>query len=134
MRQQMHEYGWVEYVTSGDGVEIVWVYGKRNADGTIVPIPVDRTYQQKKDGANVGEMGTIRLCDNFTIHKDANVSLYGGAAVTFTAFAIQNSEVDNVHNGWTLIKDTYPYACGIASPVNPYDSTADPYAPVPVTP
>ena len=50
MREQMLAHGWVEFVRSGDGVEIVWVYGTRDANGVITPIPVNSTTQQVRHG------------------------------------------------------------------------------------
>ena len=133
MRQQMEANGWVEYVQSGDGVEIVWVYGIRQDDGVIVPTPVNpSTVQVRRDGQD-GPAGEIQLCDQFTLHKDAKVSLYGGASVTFTAFAIQVSGIETVTAGWDGIKETFPYDCSIIDPVNPYDSAYGPYDPVPKT-
>lgn len=140
MREQMIANGWVEYVRSGDGVEIVWVYGKRNtANGEITPTPVNsKTEQLKKDGNKVGiPAGDFRLCEHFTIDEHANVSLYGAATVTFTAFAIQDDGfTENDHDltvkTWESIKSSFPYNTGILEPKNPYsnDSSVDPYAPV----
>lgn len=131
MRQQMIDNGWVEYVRSGDGVEIVWVYGTRNkTTGVITPTRVNPTKTQKRGDGSTGPAGEFRLCEEFTIHKDANVSLYDGFSVDFTAFAIQTSGLDTVHKAWTGVKETYPSYCGIADPVNPYKEGADPYAPV----
>lgn len=134
MRQQMEANGWVEYVMSGDGVEIVWVYGTRDtATGVITPKAVNPTTVQTRGDGEKGKPGEIRLCEEFTIHKDANVSLYGAASVNFTAFAIQTAGLDGVKPAWDGIKESYPYDCGIVNPVNPYDNTKDPYAPVPGT-
>ena len=135
MRQQMHDNGWVEFVRSQDGVEIVWVYGTRDeATGVIIPTAVNPTSQQFENA----DAGKFVLCKTFTIAKDAKVDLYGAASVNFTAFAIQTSGVtfeDNTQNNtvktaWEAVKATYPYACGIVNPVNPYDGTQDPYAPI----
>jgi hypothetical protein len=129
----MRANGWVEYVMSGDGVEIVWVYGTRDpVTGEITPTPVNPTTVQTRGNGTQGPAGEIQLCYEFTIHKDANVSLYGAAAVNFTAFAIQTSGLDTVKKAWDGIKQSYPYDCCIVNPVNPYDREAtDPYAPVP---
>ena len=133
MRQQMEKNGWVEFVMSGDGVEIVWVYGTRDPEsGVITPIPVNPTYIQTRGDGTQGPKGEIQLCYEFTIHKDAVVSLYGAAAVNFTAFAIQKSGIDSALEAWEAIKSSYPYDCGIVNPVNPYNgSTTNPYDPVP---
>ncbi|MBE6920832.1 MAG: hypothetical protein E7468_04630 [Ruminococcaceae bacterium] len=140
MREQMIANGWVEYVRSGDGVEIVWVYGTRNTvTGEITPTPVNsKTEQLKKDGTKVGiPAGDFRLCENFTIDEHANVSLYGAATVTFTAFAIQDdgfTETDHALTvkTWESIKSSFPYHTGILEPKNPYsnESNVDAYAPV----
>ena len=134
MRQQMRENGWVEFVMSGDGVEIVWVYGTRDpATGVITPTVVDRTDTQARRDGTTGPAGEFRLCDEFTVYEKADISLYGAASVNFTAFAIQSSAIEaNSEAIWTEIKNTYPYACGIVSPLNPYslDSNVGPYAPV----
>ena len=124
MREQMLAHGWVEFVRSGDGVEIVWVYGERDPDsGVITPTPVNKGYTQT-EGATPGE---IRLCDTFTIYQYANVDLYGAASVSFTGFAIQASgfgeELDpqaRTTAAWQAIKDSFPFNTGIANPMNPY--------------
>lgn len=134
MRAQMEANGWVEYVRSGDGIEIVWVYGKRDVTtGEITPTPVNpETKQKKKDGTDgPKKAGDFVLCENFTIAANADVSLYAAAKVNFTAFAIQTTGIDGVYSAWEAIKETFPYEGGIVSPVNPYDPDEDPYAPIP---
>lgn len=146
MREQMLEHGWVEYVRSGDGVEIVWVYGKRNEEtGVITPTPVNKGTKQIRHDVEAAVAGEFRLCDTFTIHQDAQVSLYGAASVTFTGFAIQEKGFtgDNstgqelTHAAWAAIKGSFPYNTGIVSPVNPYidpennTQNIDAYAAVP---
>ena len=131
MREQMLANGWVEFVRSSDGVEIVWVYGTRNPDtGVITPTPVNKATKQNAD-ATAGE---FRLCDSFTVYQHADVSLYGAASVTFTGFAIQkNGFTGDDQNGqdltkaaWDAIKGSFPYNTGIVGPVNPYSgATAD---------
>lgn len=137
MRKQMEENGWVEFIMSGDRVEIVWVYGTRDpVTGVITPTPVDRKDVQQRRDSTTGPAGEFRLCDEFTIYENADISLYGAASVNFTAFAIQSSAIEpDTKTIWDEIKDTYPYSCGIVSPVNPYTTVegADPYAPVPGT-
>ena len=128
MREQMLEYGWVEFVRSGDGVEIVWVYGTRDANGVITPTPVNSTTIQKKNGVDRDVAGEFRLCDNFTVYEHAQVSLYGAASVTFTGFAIQKTGFtgdslqgqDLTKAAWDAIKASFPYNTGIVAPVNPY--------------
>ena len=146
MRQQMENNGWVEFVQSGDGIEIVWVYGTRDADGVITPTAVTKTSKQKlkdhqveRDGAVAGE---FLLCSEFTIDEnvDANISRYASAKVNFTAFAVQTSGMstgaddENIaKNAWTAIKNEYSFESGIINPVNPYDPNLkgdDAYDPV----
>ena len=131
MREQMHANGWVEFVRSGDGVEIVWVYGTRNPDtGVITPTPVNKATKQNAD-ATAGE---FRLCDSFTVYQHADVSLYDAAYVTFTGFAIQKNGFtgddqkgqDLTKAAWEAIKGSFPKNTGIVGPVNPYsNATAD---------
>jgi len=141
MREQMLEHGWVEFVRSGDGVEIVWVYGTRNENGVIIPTPVNKSTIQKRHGVNASVAGEFRLCDDFTVYQHAQVSLYGAASVTFTGFAIQQTGFtgDNktgqelTKAAWDAIKGSFPYNTGIVDPVNPYNGKtgdADAYAAV----
>lgn len=145
MREQMLANGWVEFVRSGDGVEIVWVYGTRDvATGKITPTPVNKkTFQKKSNGEAYSVAGEFRLCDSFTVYQHADVSLYGAASVTFTGFAIQkNGFTGDTNEGqaltkaaWDAIKGSFPYNTGIVGPVNPYvDPTTvpavDAYEPV----
>ena len=132
MRAQMEANGWVEFVRSGDGIEIVWVYGKRNGDGVITPTPVSPADKQFKKDGTLGSKpaGEFILCENFTIADNADVSLYSAAKVNFTAFAIQKTGIAGTQEAWEAIKETYPYEGGIINPVNPYNPTAAPYAPV----
>ena len=134
MREQMESYGWVEFIRSGDGTEIVWVYGKRDiATGSIIPTPVTKiTKQLKKGDVDAGlPEGQFRLCDNFTVHEDVDVSVYGAAHVTFTAFAIQTTGFGTGNEtghaltqaAWNAVKESFPYQCGIVNPINPYDKT-----------
>ena len=135
MRQQMESYGWVEFIQSGDGVEIIWVYGSRNPEtGVITPTAVNCESKQNVLNA-AGELvegnlakGEFRLCDNFRIgNVDSNkLGFYGGLTVTFTGFAIQTTQVPDAGNqrvatSWKAIKDTFPVNCAIANPVNPYN-------------
>ena len=121
MRKQMEANGWVEYVRSGDGTEIVWVYGTREkSTGEITPTVVSKSTHSE-----------ISLCETFTIHPNVDVSVYGAAHVTFTAFAIQttgftgaeNSDHELTKAAWEAVKGSFPYQCGIVNPLNPYDTT-----------
>lgn len=141
MREQMHANGWVEYIRSGDGVEIIWVYGTRDVEsGEITPTPVNCKSEQTRANGEKGNPGEFRLCESFTIHQDTTVALYGAASVTFTGFAIQHSgfsgDGSNDHAltqaAWEAVKGSFPYACGIVNPVNPYNnSSTNPYDAVP---
>lgn len=145
MREQMLANGWVEFVRSGDGVEIVWVYGTRDvATGKITPTPVNKATQQTRADGTLGAAGEFRLCDSFTVYQHADVSLYGAASVTFTGFAIQENGFtgdaqDNptlTKAAWDAIKGSFPYNTGIVAPVNPYvdpeeNPTVDPYIAIP---
>lgn len=135
MRQQMEANGWVEFIQSKDRVEIIWVYGTRNDNGVIVPTPVNCDSKQfNTEGCPAGE---FRLCEEFTVgNVDSNkLGFYGGLTVTFTGFAIQTSTVEAdgnnlVKTSWDSIKQSFPVNCAIVDPVNPYNSTKDPYEPV----
>ena len=128
MREQMIEHGWIEFLRSGDGVEIVWVYGTRDTEGNITPTPVNKTTVQKRHGVEYTVGGEFRLCDDFTVYQHADVSLYGAASVTFTGFAIQKSGFTGdtktgqelTKAAWEAIKGSFPYQTGIISPINPY--------------
>lgn len=132
MREQMLAHGWVEFVRSGDGVEIVWVYGTRDANGVITPTPVNSTTKQIRHGEEYTVGGEFRLCDDFTVYQHAEVSLYGAASVTFTGFAIQKNGFtgDNLtgqeltKSAWDAIKGSFPYNTGIVAPVNPYSGSS----------
>ena len=141
MREQMIENGWVEFIRSEDGVEIVWVYGTREVlSGKITPEVVSSTDTQYKKGninAVTGIPGDFRLCEEFTVSAGAGVSLYGGASVSFTAFAIQADIEDKEGHeltkaAWEAIKSAIPYETGISNPKNPYsiDNSVGAYDPV----
>ena len=132
MREQMEKYGWVEFVRSDDGTEIVWVYGERDPQsGEITPTVVNKNTKQERPGVDPEAVpsGEYRLCDNFTTHKYVDTSVYGAASVTFTAFAVQTtgfgtgSERGNALTtaAWKALKESFPYKCGIDNPVNPYN-------------
>lgn len=141
MRQQMIDNGWVEYVRSGNGIEIIWVYGTRDTQsGKITPTKVDCDDVQvrKSSGSTVnGPAGDFMLCEQFTIHDDADVSLYGAATVTFTAYAVQGDGLTGTDHtltkvAWEAVKEAIPYSTAIESPVNPYNNATGvgAYAPV----
>ena len=149
MREQMEKYGWVEFVRSDDGTEIVWVYGTRDTQsGEITPLVVNKNTKQVRPGVHPDNVpaGEFRLCDSFTTHKNVDTTVYGAASVTFTGFAIQTTGFgsDNLTGNalttaaWTALKESFPYKCGIDNPLNPYvnhnesgGTTAGAYDPVP---
>ena len=139
MRQQMEANGWVEFIQSGDGVEIIWVYGTRDDNGVITPTPVNCNDTQVRGDGTTGPKGQFRLCEEFTIGNvdNAALNLYGGTTVTFTGFAIQTSAVEPTGNAlvkssWDNIKETFPVNCSINDPKNPYNGLGgeDAYKPV----
>lgn len=132
VRQQMEQNGWVQLLTSGDGKEIVWVYGTRADDGKITPVPVDAKYQQTRFDGNVGPAGQIQLCQYFQIdEKFTDLSVHNSSMVDFVAFAIQASGINDAPTGWEAIKSAHENATVIVNPVNPYDPAAGKYDPVP---
>ncbi|MBQ7364872.1 MAG: hypothetical protein IJW46_04675 [Clostridia bacterium] len=106
MRTQMEQNGWVEYKISDNNIDIIWVYGTKEGD-VITPTAVTAT------STNCGFAGQIALFDHFTIKSDADVSIYGGAKVTATAYAIQTSGMNSVEDAWNAIVEVYPYESGI---------------------
>lgn len=133
MREQMIANGWVEFIKSQNGMEIIWVYGTRAADGTITPAIVN------KNMTNCAKPGDFRLCQGFSIDEKANVADYAAARVDFAAYAIQSSCVSagtssNVTKAiWDILKDHFTFEDGIHNPVNPYNGATGEgaYAPVP---
>ena len=154
MRQQMEANGWVQLVTSGDGKDIVWVYGTRDAQGVIRATPVDKTYRQKRFNPTASTKGTvvmneeysvagqIELCHYFKVDAGlTDLSEHNSSMVDFVAFAIQASgfeytATNNQGNEltkaiWTAIKDAHENATAIVDAKNPYTSAnVDPYAPI----
>lgn len=150
MRKQMEANGWVEFIQSENGMQIVWVYGTRDpSTGVITPTSVGRSDTQVgRDGNAVANVqpGEFRLCEGFQVaqHPQTELGNYTGAKVNFTAYAVQDTGLvpdgtGNAQNqiakaAWTALKDTYDYEGGIANPRNPYDNSKtgeDAYLPVP---
>ena len=134
MREQMIANGWVEFIKSQNGMEIIWVYGSRDlTTGKITPAIVDKTM------TNCEKAGDFRLCQGFSVDEKANVADYAAARVDFAAYAIQSSCVsagtsDNVTKAiWDILKDHFAFEDGIHNPVNPYNGATgeNAYAPVP---
>ncbi len=104
--EQMADLKWKKYTETATGT--VYVY--TNGEGVAQPV----------GGAhNIKE---IDVFNTFSIDEHADVSLYGGAKVTLTAFAIQTKGfVDDaetadkdeaVDAAWSAIVETYPYENG----------------------
>ena len=111
MAQQMIANGWVLLgnTVSGD----VYVYhGLTDGTPNANPLPVDG----KNDSTGTAEMAVLNIFSTFSIAPDADISLYGGAKVTLTAFAIQASGFDATTEGakeaWAQILSAYPYEDG----------------------
>ena len=129
MRQQMEENGWVQLLTSGDGKQIVWVYGTRDDTGKITPVPVNAKYEQTRFDNTTGPKGQIQLCQFFKIDsRYSDLSEHNSSMVDFTAFAIQISGINSAKEGWEAVKAAHENATAIVNPKNPYDADAtDPY-------
>ena len=134
MRQQMEANGWVQLLTSGDGKDIIWVYGKRLNDGTIVPTPVNKSIAQPRFDGTTGPAGQFQLCQYFKIEASlTDLSAHNSSMVDFKAFAIQTAGITSAKQGWEAIKDAYENVASIVDPQNPYDSDLkgeDAYKPV----
>ena len=140
MAQQMAQHGWMVYDASQDAtVGTVYVFcgkmvnGKnveldsvQDADliakiaaGTATPTPIDKNGYVVDGVAHEQE---IVLFHRFSINEEANVSLYGGAKVTLTAFAIQTTGfigdggTVNTAGAWAAIVAAYPYESGSTNP------------------
>ncbi len=104
---QMTANGWVLLGTTSTGD--VYVFS-------------DTTTKKAKAVGGTGAMQTVPVFEEFTVDEHADVSLYGGAKVTLTAFAIQTAGfVDNTETtdkdeavlaAWAAIVETYPYESG----------------------
>ncbi|MBQ8742445.1 MAG: hypothetical protein IJZ03_03675 [Clostridia bacterium] len=107
IEKQMIANGWVKYLETATGT--VYLY----TDGNGKALPVGGTNTDME----------IDVFSTFSIDEHADISLYGGAKVTLTAFAIQTAGfVDNtetaadeaVDAAWAAIVETYPYEGGAA--------------------
>ena len=103
--QQMAANGWVVLGNTPSG--IVYVY-HGVTDGVVNENPT-----------SVGGSGTMEVYDvfsTFTVKTHCDISLYGGAKVTLTAFAIQKSGFEATTDGaklaWAQIVAAYPYEDG----------------------
>ena len=138
MRAQMEANGWVPVLCSEDGLEIIWVYGTRDAtSGYIVPTKVSKEFKQTRKDYQTGvastaaNAGEFLICSEFTIATGVSLNMYNGVSVTFTAFAVQATGVTvendttnaTVRNGWSAIVANTPNNVGIPNAKNPYDKT-----------
>ena len=131
IREQLAAYGWQFYLKTATGDVFVYVgavgTGAGLQNGTLLTDTDLKDVQDgKKPVTSVGGTGVAQefnLFDTFTIDEHADVSVYGGAKVTLTAFAIQtkgfidNPETDKneaVDAAWAAIVETYPYEDGAA--------------------
>ena len=125
--QQLANHGWMEYQQTATGTVYVFC-GIIDSNATNVDLSSDAQYAEllsniKSKTALPTFVGTepreqaIDVFDSFTIAKNADVSLFGGAKVIVTAFAIQSSGdgITNVETAWKAIVDTYPYESGATS-------------------
>lgn len=103
IKQQMEGLGWKFLGSTATGD--VYVY----ADSAAYGKPV---------GGTTG-IYEVDVFETFTIDQHADVSLYGGAKVNITAFAIQTAGFEGevgsesaVRAAWSAIVDTYPYESG----------------------
>ena len=132
IREQMAAYGWQFYLTTATGDVFVYVgsvgTGEGLQNGTLLKDDALKAVQEGKAKASPvgGNKLTqeFNLFDTFTIDEHADVSVYGGAKVTLTAFAIQTAGfTDNPETtdkdealdaAWAAIVETYPYEDGAA--------------------
>ena len=134
---QMAAYGWKFYIATPTGDVYVYVGNTANAKDGVMngnKITDTATLAQIKDKtvvptpSAVGSTNTeevYNLFDTFTIDEHADVSIYGGAKVTLTAFAIQVSgftddastpnKNEALDAAWAAIVETYPYENGAAA-------------------
>lgn len=118
IRKQMEANGWVFLKETPTGT--VYYYAKMNSAGV---------YEKDESGnplpKHVGGTSNVLKVDvfqQFTIDSNADISLYGGAKVNITAFAIQVAGFeDNAQKAWETIESIYPYEGG--SGVNPSEPT-----------
>lgn len=129
---QMAAYGWQFYLATPTGDVFVYTGNTDPAlakngvtNGTLLTGDALQTVLDKKaPAAEVGGIKTelvLNVFDEFTVDKHADVSKFGGAKVTLTAFAIQiagfvdNPETDAneaLDAAWLEIVSTYPYEDG----------------------
>ena len=102
--EQMIANGWSQFKETTTGT--VYVYTKDKAS--------DSDYATVVGG--IKALQEIPVFTKFTVADNADVSLYGGAKVTLTAFAIQSTTFENnatgVNAAWEAIVAAYPYENG----------------------
>ena len=117
IRAQLEANGWRFFKATATGNVYLFVGELENNTNKKLD-SVEGRHPCLVDGKN-GTLA-INLFETFSIHKDANISLFGGAKVTLTAFAIQTSTQfgtdykasETIENAWQAIVDTYPYENG----------------------
>lgn len=113
--EQMAANGWMEFTNTSTGMVYLYV-GVDENNVLNNTAKVVKKSDKRQD---------IDVFETFTIHEDANVSIYGGAKVTLTAFAIQTAGFEDdpagttngktaVQKAWDAIVETYPYEDGAA--------------------
>ena len=120
--EQMAAYGWMFYLSTPTGD--VYVYAGTLENTKLTDTALEAVKNKTAVPTVVGGTGNeqaFNLFDTFTIDEHADVSLYGGAKVTLTAFAIQTKGfTDNPETtanealdaAWAAIVETYPYENG----------------------
>ena len=108
IEEQMIAYNWVKYAETATGTVYVYTDGSK-------ALPVGGT----------SGISRVDVFDTFSIDKHADISLYGGAKVTLTAFAIQIAGFEDnpatadkdeaVDAAWSAIVETYPYENGVTA-------------------
>lgn len=123
--EQMALNGWQEYVNTSTGMVYVYTGLGSGTDGAYTEDDLTKIANKQRPACPVG--GTtnykeIDVFETFTVAKDADVSLYGGAKVTLTAFAIQTAGFEDdaagegtkkaIDYAWEAIVAAYPYEGG----------------------
>lgn len=133
MAEQMAAYGWQYYLHTATGDVYVYVGNVDNTVGVngvtngnkLTGTALDAVINKTAKPAEVGGIGAeqvFNVFDTFSIDEHANLTVYGGAKVTLTAFAIQTTGfVDDpdtadkneaLDAAWAEIVNTYPYEDG----------------------
>ena len=103
--EQLATNGWAKYSKASTGWIYVYV-------GTEVDSVADAG--RASDYVYTGSAAKVtpneyKLFDTFSIDAHADVSAYGAAKVTLTAYAIQDEGFTTIADAWAAILATYPY-------------------------